>query len=640
MRETSIDLDLPSVIGAVEAIASEVQLERLLVTLVRVQLELSEASRCVLLLLRDQSWQIEAIGTNGGSVSVKLLRAPLASHAGAAGIPHEMIEQAARVGELLQARFDPAGACLCLPIARDRQLLGMFYLEKAPAPDSFQPRRVAVLQALIGQVAIALENAYRYRDLQQSLSELRSTKARLEYDAHHDALTNLYNRSWLVQRLAKIVSPAVGATRARAHTPPARAAVLSIDLDRFKLVNDSLGHAIGDELLRSVGVRLRELLSGVEGLVRIGGDEFAVLLEHPEDVDRAVSIAEEIVDALRQPFTLGTYEIYTSARIGIALSTPETIAPEDVLKDADVALTRARERGGGGVQLFDPAMRREIQDDTRLEYELRLALTHPTHPFEGFYLQYQPIISMASGELIGYEALLRWKHRDLGQIPPDRFISLAEEIGLIEPLSWWALREACQQLSEWRTWPGGESLVVQVNISPVLLMQVHFTTRVAAIIQETGLPGQALKLEITESSTLDVQAVGLQSLVKLRAMGVLLCIDDFGTGYSSLSRLRELPIATIKIDRVFISRMSTRDDGLAIVEMILALGETLKMEIVAEGVETTEQWRLLRTIGCVLGQGFLFSSPLDAEAAGSLIGKRLALGEHYFVWQKHPYESV
>jgi EAL domain-containing protein (putative c-di-GMP-specific phosphodiesterase class I) len=310
--------------------------------------------------------------------------------------------------------------------------------------------------------------------------------------------------------------------------------------------------------------------------------------------------------------------------------------PEDILKDADVALIRARARGGGGIQLFDPAMRQEMRNDARLEYELRLALTNSTRQFEDFHLHYQPIISMATGQLIGYEALLRWRHRELGQIAPARFVPLAEEIGLIEPLSWWALREACRQLKEWRAIPGGEALVMQVNISPIVLMQVYFTARVAAIVREAGIPGQALKLEITESSTLDVEAVGLQSLAKLRAMGIRLCIDDFGTGYSSLSRLRELPIATIKIDRVFISRMSTRDDGLAIVEMIIALGEALKMDIVAEGVETTEQLLLLRNVGCELGQGFLFSSPLDPATAGSLIGKRLDLAQRQFVWQAVP----
>ena len=211
-------------------------------------------------------------------------------------------------------------------------------------------------------------------------------------------------------------------------------------------------------------------------------------------------------------------------------------------------------------------------------------------------------------------------------------MALAEEIGLIETLSWWIVTNACRQLREWRSLPGGGKLVMQVNISPVLLMQLHFADRVAAVLRDTNLPGDALKLEITESSTLDVEEIGLQSLEKLRMLGVCLCIDDFGTGYSSLSRLRELPIATIKIDRVFISRMSSLNDGLAIVEMILALGETLKMDIVAEGVETSEQWQLLRAIGCVLGQGFLFSLPLDAQTAGELVGKRLTLEDRQFKW--------
>ncbi|HEU5088960.1 MAG TPA: EAL domain-containing protein, partial [Roseiflexaceae bacterium] len=271
-------------------------------------------------------------------------------------------------------------------------------------------------------------------------------------------------------------------------------------------------------------------------------------------------------------------------------------------------------------------------NEARLEYELRQALTLPAQAFRDVYLHYQPIISMATGHLIGYEALVRWRHPELGQIAPDRFVALAEEIGLIETLSWWILTNACRQLREWRSLSGGSQLVMQVNISPVLLMQMHFADCVAAVLRDTDVPGDALKLEITESSTLDVEEIGLQSLEKLRALGVGLCIDDFGTGYSSLSRLRELPIETIKIDRVFISRMSSLNDGLAIVEMILALGETLKMDIVAEGVETNEQWQLLRAIGCVLGQGFLFSLPLDAHMAGELIGKRLTLEDRQFKW--------
>jgi diguanylate cyclase (GGDEF)-like protein len=408
--------------------------------------------------------------------------------------------------------------------------------------------------------------------------------------------------------------------------------VLSIDLDRFKFVNDSLGHEVGDMLLCSVAECIREIVPPDALAVRYGGDEFVVLLERVASLPDIRALAEQIAARLRRPFALGSYVIYSSARIGIAYSSPEQPSPEHILKNADMALMRARGRSGGGIQVFDPAMRQELHNEARLEYELRQALTLSAQAFRDVYLQYQPIISMATGHLTGYEALVRWRHPELGQIAPDRFVTLAEEIGLIETLSWWILTNACRQLREWRSLPGGSQLVMQVNISPILLMQMHFADRVAAVLRDTDVPGDALKLEITESSTLDVEEVGLQSLEKLRALGVGLCIDDFGTGYSSLSRLRELPIETIKIDRVFISRMSSLNDGLAIVEMILALGETLKMDIVAEGVETNEQWQLLRAIGCVLGQGFLFSLPLDAHMAGELIGKRLTLEDRQFKW--------
>ncbi|MBW4465852.1 MAG: EAL domain-containing protein [Pegethrix bostrychoides GSE-TBD4-15B] len=445
-------------------------------------------------------------------------------------------------------------------------------------------------------IAKTLESVQQVR---QKQAQIEQVQAQLLHAAYHDALTDLPNRSWFTRRLTELIEQ-------QAETY----AVLFIDLDRFKLINDSLGHLAGDQLLRRVAERLQACLDLPDRVVRLGGDEFAILLE-TAGIHQATAVANQIKAQLAQPFQLDEGEVYSEASIGITLGSSSYERPEELLHDADIAMYCAKAQGKNRFEVFNPMMQAEAKAFLQLETDLRHALER--HQLS---LHYQPILT-AAGVLHGFETLVRWQHPTQGLIAPDRFIPLAEETRLVVPLGWWVFATACQQLSQWQQLtPAGAALKLNINFSAIQLRQADLVERVSATLAATGVSGEQLKLEITESYLLENTDAQMQSLHRLKALGIQLCIDDFGTGYSSLGRLHEFPIDVLKIDRSFIRRADL-DSGahLETVNMIVVLAHSLGMDVVAEGVETLEQLRMLQALNCDFMQGYLFSRPVDSQQA-------------------------
>ena len=446
--------------------------------------------------------------------------------------------------------------------------------------------------------------------------ERKRAEDKLVHDASHDPLTGLPNRALFLDRLQRAVA------RGARHADY-RFAVLFIDLDRFKVVNDSLGHGAGDSLIVQVGTRLLASLrredvlarpsadgdADIDTLARLGGDEFTVLLDDIRDPSDAVRVAERIQAALGQPFVVDGHEVYASASIGIATSSTGYATPEEVLRDADLAMYRAKSLGKARSELFDQAMHVMAVKRLQLETDLRRALQQ-----QEFVLHYQPIVALATGRTTGFEALVRW--RRAGELVyPGEFIDVAEDTGLILFLGLWVLREACATLRRWHAeFPRAAPLTMSVNVSARQFAQADFVPQVAQIVRETGVDARALRLEITESVTMGDAERTIQVLTSLREIGVRLSIDDFGTGYSSLSYLHRLPLDVLKIDRSFVAAMRPGSDGLQIVNTIMDLARNLGMDVVAEGTETAEQVAHLASLGCDFGQGYFFSRPIDEEA--------------------------
>jgi len=433
------------------------------------------------------------------------------------------------------------------------------------------------------------------------------------YDAFHDSLTGLPNRDLFVECLG----------RAIANTKGHRSylfAVLFLDLDRFKVINDSLGHLVGDELLRAVVLRLRASIGRADTVARVGGDDFAILVRNV-DVGSAVDFADRIHKALIVPFELRGQEVFVTASIGIAVGGEPTAAsreqPEHLLRDAHTAMYRAKALGTGRHQVFNASMHDLAVERLQLETDLRMAVKR-----REFLVHYQPFVCLTSGKIIGFEALVRWQHPLRGLISPVKFIPVAEETGAIVPLGEWVLEEACRQL---RLWEGmfdfDRPLIMSVNLSGKQFAQPDLVDRIQAILRATGLSAESLKLEITESVVMDDVESAIAVLKQMKALNVKLGIDDFGTGYSSLSYLSRFPTDTLKVDKSFVGRMEIESEGenVAIVRTIVALAHALGMDVIAEGVETAAQLTRLRAIGCEYGQGYFFAKPLPSDAATALM---------------------
>ncbi|WP_201323250.1 EAL domain-containing protein [Pseudanabaena sp. lw0831] len=443
-------------------------------------------------------------------------------------------------------------------------------------------------------------------DLKRSQEQLLEREKQLEYDVLHDALTGLANRTWLTQRLQDLL-----------QQQQQKFAILFIDLDRFKVINDSLGHLVGDELLKYATIRMQSILPNFGTLTRFGGDEFVILLEELTDLESITKLADLLQMQLQLPFYLNNYELFISASIGINLSTEEYKQPEEIIRDADLAMYQAKHKGRRRYELFTQSDRIAAMTRLNLESDLRRALDK-----NEFYLMYQPIVSLQTQQICGYEALVRWKNSAGQQISPSEFIPITEETGLINSLGWWIMQEVCQQTQLWNQQLNNSNnmnLSINVNVSPIQLRQLDFIKTLKQILIETGLPNHCLKLEITESCLLENIDSDTNLLQDLKDLGIRLCIDDFGTGYSSLSRLHDLPIDTLKIDQSFVKRIGSESDSAVIIETIISLAQSLNMHTVAEGVETRSQLDKLIAIGCNFGQGYLFSRPCDLATASKIL---------------------
>lgn len=442
----------------------------------------------------------------------------------------------------------------------------------------------------------------------QDITDRKRAEDQLLHDAFHCALTGLPNRALFVDHLKLAVQ------RAR-RREDMLFAVLFLDLDRFKVINDSLGHMVGDQLLIGIARRLETCLRPGDTIARLGGDEFTILLEDISDEQEVIEVAERLQKELTQAFNLGGHEVFTSASIGIALSTTGFEKPEDLLRDADTAMYRAKSMGKARHELFDRGMHTRALTQLQLETDLRRAVDR-----QEFIIYYQPIVSLENFRLAGFEALVRWQHPERGLIPPTDFIRIAEETGLIVPLGHWVLREACFQMREWqKVIPADPPLSISVNLSSKQFMQPDLIGQVKAVLEETQIDPRSLKLEITESVVMENIEAATDMLNQLRDLGVELSIDDFGTGYSSLSYLHRFPISTLKIDRSFVSSMADNNENTEIVRTIVMLARNLGMKVVAEGVETKEQLAQLRALDCDYGQGYFFSKPTNVDDTGKLL---------------------
>jgi diguanylate cyclase (GGDEF)-like protein/PAS domain S-box-containing protein len=435
-----------------------------------------------------------------------------------------------------------------------------------------------------------------------------------------DALTGLPNRLLFLDRLVRLIEHA---KRRKDYL----FAVLFLDLDGFKMINDSLGHGIGDQLLVGVANRLEKCLRGSDTVTRVettlftiarlGGDEFTILLDQIKDPSDATLVAERIMKALAAPFNLDGKKIFTSVSIGIALSSIGYDKPEDLLRDADTAMYRAKSLGKSRYEVFDLEMRASVIARLQLETDLRGALER--EEFRNFY---QPIVSLDSGRITGFEALLRWQHPTRGLLEPIDFIPVAEETGMIRELGWWNLQKACRQISAWNICSSASPpLNISVNLSVKQFLQPNLVGEIGQLLREIGLAPDTLKLEITESTVMADPTAAVEMLLQIKALGVQLSIDDFGTGYSSLSYLHRFPLDTLKIDRSFTKTIGQEGDSMEIVRTILPMASSLRLNVIAEGVETAEQLAILRELRCEYGQGYFFSKPVSAEEAAALLAK-------------------
>jgi diguanylate cyclase (GGDEF)-like protein/PAS domain S-box-containing protein len=454
----------------------------------------------------------------------------------------------------------------------------------------------------------------------RDISERRQLEDQLVHQAFHDSLTSLANRALFKDRVDHALQ------RTKRQTPSV--AVLFLDLDGFKEVNDSLGHAAGDRLLIQVAERLHSCVRPSDTVARFGGDEFAVLIEDASDDLDVVQVAERVLEGLRQPFVVNGRELHVRGSMGIARMDSDVDGADQLLRNADLAMYRAKAAGNGGYERYDPEMHTELVQRVQLEADLRRALEAGE-----LFLQYQPTFDLASGQIVGAEALARWQHPTRGLVPPTEFIPLAEASGLIRPLGAWVLREACRQAAEWqRTAPRRDKpLALSINLSGRQLQFPEVVEDVALALSESGLPPDSLVLEMTESVLMDDNENVLDILGRIKQLGARLAIDDFGTGYSSLSYLHRFPVDMLKIDRSFVERLSHASDNAELARTIVRLGQSLQLVTVAEGVEDSAQFLALRRMGCDIGQGYYFGRPMESAEIG-----RLLLGEELSPLAKKP----
>jgi diguanylate cyclase (GGDEF)-like protein len=493
------------------------------------------------------------------------------------------------------SNLDPAAlrteAAMAAPVHDNGSVVGSL-LVASYRPRHYTDRDREVLRVFADQVSLAVTD----HKIRERMSE-----------AYHDSLTGLASRALFLERLDHGL--------ARARRLGTRLAVLFVDLDRFKMVNDSLGHAAGDALLVGVADRLRLCLRTGDMAARFGGDEFAVVLEDLEGLDDAEVVARQIITVLQQSFLIHEKEVFINASIGITFNPEPGAAGEDLIRTADLAMYQAKRNGKGRYEIFEPAMQARLISTLDTEAHLRRAVER-----DEFVLHYQPIVDLADGRIDGVEALLRWRHPERGLVAPLHFVPLAEETGLIVPIGLWVLREACRQVGAWNAARRhGLPLAVNVNLSARQLQQPGLPDVLAEILAATALDPACLVLEITESLLLHDTETTMSRLEQMKALGLRLALDDFGTGYSSLSYLRRFPIDIIKIDKSFVNQIAGGPEASRLARAIIQLGQTMHLDTVAEGIESAEQIAELRNAGCRRGQGYFFAEPLDHDGIQALL---------------------
>ncbi|MEW6716729.1 MAG: EAL domain-containing protein [Chloroflexota bacterium] len=495
---------------------------------------------------------------------------------------------------------------ITIPLMIDDKIIGGMCINRLGV--TFSAEDVALAETYAAYASTALKNTQIVDELQHEIQERKRIEKQLQHDAFHDPLTNLSNRALLIDRLGRSIE------RAKRHEDYLFA-VLFMDLDRFKVVNDSWGHAMGDQLLIALARRLESNMRSMDTLARLGGDEFVILIEDIESSQDAILVAERIRSEIKRPFHVNGHEVFTTASIGVVLSHTGYHNPEDALRDADIAMYRAKERGKDCYEVFDTLMRKRAIERLNLETEIRQGISN-----KEFVNYYQPIVQMDDGQIIGFETLLRWHHPKKGIIPPSDFLYVAEETGLIIPIGRTVIYEACSQMVKWQNqYPKDQPLTISVNLSAKQFTHPDLIKDLQHILAKTKLNPNSLKLEITEGVIMEDVDLSTTILSKLRELGSQIEMDDFGTGYSSLVKLHQFPIDALKVDRAFVLQMSEGDEKLVIVRTIVSLANALGMNAVAEGVETSEQLSLLCRLGCKFGQGFYFSKPVDSKKAEKLI---------------------
>lgn len=459
------------------------------------------------------------------------------------------------------------------------------------------------------QVVYERQGKLYYEGSVKVIGDRHRTEAKLIHDAHHDSLTGLPNRAWLMSRLTGLINLAQ-------KRSDYKYAILLIDLDNFRVVNNSLGHLVGDELLQIVSRRIQASLRSDDCMARVGGDEFVIILENLEVWAQAEAVARRLQSVFELPYSLQGHRVHTGVSVGITSNKITYQKPEQLLKDADIALYQAKAKGKGCYEVFNPQMQTAAQKRWQLEQDLRLAIKS-----NQLQLYYEPIVELHTGKLWGFETLLRWLHPRRGWISPEEFIPIAQTTGLMGGIGWWIIQQACRQIKQWQQqYPHAANLTVNINLSPSQLKQPLLVERIKMILEQNHLDSRSIRIEISESFLLTTVETEVNLLKRLKDLGIGLCINDFGTGHSRLSRLNSCPVDMIKINRCFTNSLNQDNDNqTAIIKMILALAQALNLKVIGAGIETASQLKTLKNWGCDLGQGYLFSQPIERSTADLMI---------------------
>jgi diguanylate cyclase (GGDEF)-like protein len=515
----------------------------------------------------------------------------------------------------MQGKASASESWLGVPLQCNGEIVGVLAVQSYDDAYQYNSKDQELLTFVSHHISNALERKRSADDLRSAYDELEQrviertreldhANARLRHENLHDALTELPNRTLFMERLGQ-------ALERQKKKPNGHFAVLFLDLDRFKIINDSLGHLAGDELLVQVGQRIRTCMRSNDTIARLGGDEFAVLLGFVRNGDEAALTAKRIIKHFAEPFEISGQEVFTSTSIGIAVSKAEYDTAEEILRDADAAMYHAKSQGRRNYALFDESLHTEALSALEIENELRRALqSNEIHP------HYQPLIELGTGRVIGFEALARWQHPNRGLVSPAQFVPIAEDTGLITELDWHIFEQACAQLVAWnKQYPDSQDMVVSVNFSSEHFRHFEFPNRILDALRRHHLPTRCLNIEMTESAMIGNFQTVKEVFSTLREAGVRLSLDDFGTGYSSLSYLHRFPVDHLKIEKSFVNKMDDNRESYAIIQTIRALAASLGVTVIAEGIETAQQYKQLRDMGCQLGQGFYMSKPLPKEQA-------------------------